>query len=279
VPEPETIYEDIRALPRSHYLVVDSFGQHLRKYSSHFDDSALEVTDDTVLEETRRVVTAAIKSRLLSDVPIGCFLSGGLDSSIVAKTISRHRGPDFNTYTVGFENIDDPHHGSADEAVLAEPFAGSLGSRHRTVRVTSQLFRENLQRFAYHGGQPFCISSGLGILAISEAARQDGVKVLLSGDCADENFGGYSWYPHLEDLPTGSFDQQPSLSFSSYGLPLERRLRAISSYPSAKRAWAWHYFASEEEKASIFSRDMREGALSSLRILETYRRGEWEPLD
>jgi len=279
VPEPETVYENVKVLPRSHYLVVDSKGHHLKRYENRFDCKSLAPSDESIVKETKRVVRESIKSRLLSDVPIGCCLSGGLDSSIVANTISRERGTDFNTYTIGFEDVDDPHHGRADEATFAEEFARTLGSRHRTIRVTSRMFLENLQKFTRHGGQPFSVSSGLGILSISEAAQEDGIKVLLSGDCADENFGGYSWYPYLENVNEEKNDSDTSLSFTSYGVPLEKRVEVISGYPPAKRAWAWHYFASEEEKRSIFSDDIYQTSLSSLRIFDDFQEGEWEPID
>ena len=279
VPEPETVYENVRVLPRSHYLVVDSKGQHLKRYRNRFHCGSDTLNDDSILRQTRRTVVDSIKSRLLSDVPIGCCLSGGLDSSIVAKTISDEREGDFNTYTIGFENVNDPHHGRADEAVLAEQFAKKLGSRHRTIRVTGRMFRENLQEFVHHGGQPFCISSGLGILSISKAAQEDGVKVLLSGDGADENFGGYSWYSYLDNSHGEETDPDPSLSFTNYGVSLEKRLAAINCYRSAKKAWAWHYYASEEEKRSIFSDEMFGAASSSLRIFEEHRRDEWKAID
>jgi asparagine synthase (glutamine-hydrolysing) len=89
IPEPETIYKHVFALPRGHLLVSDSLGMRIHPYDNKHLGAVERLTDEEVVSETRRVVQAAVESRLLSDVPLGCFLSGGLDSSIVAALASR----------------------------------------------------------------------------------------------------------------------------------------------------------------------------------------------
>ena len=192
IPEPATVYRGIAALPRGHILVADEHGVQVRPYQNRFNREPLRGHDaPTVIAETRRVVEAAIKSRLLSDVPIGSFLSGGLDSSIVATIAARERDR-LDTFSVGFEDVADPYHGRADESAAAAATAERIGSRHHAIRVTAQGFRDELDRFCRHGDQPFAVSSGLGILAVAKAARDCGVKVLLSGDGADE-----AWRPTM----------------------------------------------------------------------------------
>ena len=121
VPEPRTIYRGIKALPRSHLLVADDKGTRLTRYGNRFNRDTLADADEaSVIAETRRVVEDAVKSRLLSDVPVGSFLSGGLDSSIVA-TISAQNLPALDTFSVGFEDLDDPYHGHADGSPRPPP--------------------------------------------------------------------------------------------------------------------------------------------------------------
>ena len=232
--------------------------------------------------ETRRVVDEAVRSRLLSDVLSEAF-SGGLDSSIVATLATKYLGP-IDTFSVAFEKVSDPYHGSSDESEDAASYAKQLGSRHHTIRVTADSFRESLDRFCHHGGQPFAVSSGLGILAVAQAANESGVKVLLSGDCADECFGGYSWYVHLalkkislgQDVVTYG---EENVSYQNFGLSQEERLRKLAGYSAQQRAWAWHYYANENEKKALFSADWREGQKSSLRHFAEFDAApEWDPL-
>ena len=134
-----------------------------------------------------------------------------------------------------------------------------MGTRHTTVRVSGRDFRELLPRFIEAAGQPYAVSSGLGILAIARQARAQGIKVLLSGDGADEAFGGYSWYPSIPD-GSGSASEPNHGEVLRFldrdGTPTQRAQR-VAGYPPRLRAWAWHYYASEAEKASLFHADVR----------------------
>ena len=280
IPEPRTIYRGIKALPRSTILIADDKGTRLKPYQNRFNRAPLPGQDETsVIAETRRVVEEAVKSRLLSDVPVGSFLSGGLDSSIVA-TISARNLSTLDTFSVGFEDIDDPYHGRADESQAAAATAARIGSRHHVIRVTSQSFRDEIDRFCRHGDQPFAVSSGFGIQAVSKAAREAGIKVLMTGDGADEMFGGYSWYAHLDGGGRSAAAADGVVSFQNFGMALPQRLAAIDALPQASRAWAWHYYAHENEKAALFSREFHAGLNSSLRHFEGFRDdAPWQPVD
>ena len=279
VPEPATIYREIKALPRGHILSVSAGQSRLRPYRNRFAAKPSFANEGTV-SETRRVVEGAIKSRLLSDVPVGSFLSGGLDSSIVATVAARELDR-LDTFSVGFEDIEDPYHGRADETAAAARTAAIIGSRHHAIHVTARSFRDELDRFCRHGDQPFAVSSGFGILAVAKAAREAGIKVLLSGDGADECFGGYSWYAHLErNGRNGVAVRNGVVSFQNIGLPIADRLAAIDAMPAPGRAWAWHYYAHEEEKRALFSADFRDGLSTSLRHFDAGRNGgDWNPVD
>jgi len=280
VPEPATVYEQIMALPKGHYLVADQKEIRIHSYPNQFGNKELQIDDDNVIEETNRVVSQAIRSRLLSDVPVGCFLSSGLDSSIVA-TIASQSLSDLTTFTIGFEDVADPYHGQANEAHEAEEYAKKLGTTHYTIHVTADDFRRSLADFCIYGDQPFSVSSGLGILAIAKAARERGVKVLLTGDGADECFGGYSWYEFLpsskcNNSPTAPLD--PPVSFQNFGLPLNDRLTVLNTLTPQERAWAWHYYAAEREKAQLFNKEACDNIQPSLRhFFEFNSSRDWSP--
>jgi asparagine synthase (glutamine-hydrolysing) len=280
VPEPQTVYRSIKAVPRGHLLIADDKGVRLRSYANGFNRKALISPDQRyVVAETRRVVEQAVTSRLLSDVPVGSFLSGGLDSSIVA-TIAARELDRLDTFSVGFEDIDDPYHGRSDESVAAAETAKRLGARHHSVRVTARSFRDELDTFCRHGGQPFAVSSGFGILAVAKASRDEGIKVLLSGDGADECFGGYSWYGYLDGARGDGRVREGVVSFQNFGVRLGDRLATIDAMPAPERAWAWHYYAHEEEKKALFSKDFRDGLRSSLDQFRSYKNGAaWQPVD
>jgi len=199
IPQPETIYQNIKSLPPSHMLIADDTGIILQSYENQFTAEFSNLKESDFVEAIRTTVKEAVYSRLLSDVPIGCFLSGGLDSSIVATLVAR-KGIPLKTFTIGFEDISDPHHGYANEAPFAEQYAKTLGAEHFTLQVNAKDVLKDLDTYCFYGDQPFAVPSGLGIMAISRKAHEEGIKVLLSGDCADEGFGGYNWYFHLKNI-------------------------------------------------------------------------------
>jgi len=282
VPEPETIYKSVKTLPPGHMLIVDESGTRIKRYAESFSREKAKFSDSSLVQETRGVVEDAVVSRLLSDVPVGCFLSSGLDSSIVTTLAAAHLDK-LTTFTIGFENLSDPYHGYADESGDAEAYAKKIGTRHHTVKVVADTFLDLLGTFCKHADQPFAVSSGLGLLAIAKRAREVGIKVLLSGDGADESFGGYWWYPYLPVKAQNGNSGLPGVadvSFQNFGMDIDERLNILSSYTPQKRAWAWHYYASENEKRKLFSQNLFRDSESSLRFFHEFNpRDTWETED
>ncbi len=282
IPEPATVYAEVKAVPRGHYLVIERSGSNLHEYPNIFAAQLPKASNwKQLVELTRETVTDAVRSRLLSQVPVGSFLSSGLDSSIITTIAQRERG-NITTFSVGFENVVDPYHGSADESSAAREYAEHLGTKHHEIRVTGKDFRDALPLFCNYGDQPFAVSSGLGILFVAKAARDRGIKTLLSGDGADELFGGYSWYEHLASPYLSEKDktkpQNIPTSFQNFGTDIKDRLRALGQYPSSHRAWAWHYYAAEEEKRLLFSNEPFENVQSSYRHFSNFNSAHnWEP--
>lgn len=281
IPEPNTSYTKIKALMPGHYLITDEAGTEIKNFKH--DESIIKSfdTNKKIIENIKDTVTHSITSRLLSDVPVGCFLSGGLDSSIVTTIAARELGS-LDTFSIGFENIDDPYHGVADESHYAKEYARKLGARHHEIHVTANDFYNDLDTFCRYSDQPFAVSSGLGILSIAREASKNGVKVLLSGDGADECFGGYSWYQHLNSKASDSnsiVQADKIISFQNFGLSESQRLSILNSYNAQERAWGWHYYAHEKEKKALFSNEFNHAMNSSIRFFHSFKEKEWSSKD
>ena len=138
IPDPSTAYEGIYSLPRGHYLSVDERGIESKSYPNNFDSPLVIDSDKSAINETRRIVEQAVSSRLLSDVPLGSFLSGGLDSSIVSY-IARQHCSNLTTFCIGFEDLEDPYHGKSNEAHHAESFARTIEANTTTFMLTEKI--------------------------------------------------------------------------------------------------------------------------------------------
>ena len=284
-PEPATIFNEIKSLPRASYLEYDSGKINIHRFSNRFDVVRADKKDSwgQLVEKTRSVIEDAVRSRLLSDVPLGAFLSSGLDSSIVTTLAQRELG-NISTFSIGFtQDASDPYEGNADESSAAAEYANILGTNHHAVKVSSGDFLSSLEMMSDHAGQPYAVSSGLGILAIARAAHHVGLKSLLSGDGADELFGGYSWYKYLEDL--GSAQGQDAVgyvdtSMHSVGMSIEEIISSMSRRSGAEQAWAWHYYASESDKRNLFNVEAFADCKSSIRHFEAFKSStRWQPID
>lgn len=279
IPEPLSIYKEIYALEPGHYLKINR--ESIQKFQTRnlFISPVEGLSLKEQIEKIREVVRDVVTSRLLSDVPVGCFLSSGLDSSLVSTIASQHL-TELSTFTIGFEDLDDPYHGKADESVYAEQYAKKLGTKHYAVHVKAKDFFNELDFFAKYGDLPIGVSSGLGISFISRLAKEKGVKVLLTGDGADECFGGYSWYSYLSNQQNSNYHYNNDVSFQNTGLSIEHRLNVLNSYHSHQKAWAWHYYASENEKKELFNPELFDKISSSLRHFAQYKNSNsWSPKD
>jgi asparagine synthase (glutamine-hydrolysing) len=216
----------------------------------------------------------------MSEVPVGSFLSGGLDSSIVTKVLAQGDSNLARAFSVRLATFDDYQHGYVDESEQAREFARYLRIPLTVVEVSQERARSMLPDFIKASDSPNAVSSGLGIMAVAEEASALGIKVLLSGDCADELFGGYSWYPYMG--LQGRLPYLPDLepSFQAHGAPLHLRLEALSRVAGPQRALAWHYYASEAAKRSVFASWVREHVEPSWhRMMRWLPQEDWGFLD
>jgi asparagine synthase (glutamine-hydrolysing) len=144
-------------------------------------DPALHLTEDAV----ERALEDAVVSHLVADVPVGLFLSGGVDSSLLAALVARHSR--VNAFTVGT-------HSRLDESSFASQVANHLGLDLHIRWVTGDDFLANFDDWSFYNDDPVSDPSALALMLITEHAREGGMKVMLAGEGADELFGGYSSY-------------------------------------------------------------------------------------
>lgn len=193
IPSPRTIYIGVNKLQPGQWLKVTERGVVSQGYfdAGGYLDSGIPLEHDglTAPQQTRRLLEQAVGRQMVSDVPIACFLSGGIDSSVVAACMRRHTH-DVQSFSIGF---DDRRY---DETPFALRVARHLGLRHRTLHVTPTV-TDDLARLAQVYGEPFADSSALPTHYL---AREVGnyVKVALSGDGGDELFGGYERYRAMQ---------------------------------------------------------------------------------
>lgn len=191
IPAPLSIDEEIRKLPPAHYMLVDADGVRLHRYWDFrgiAPDTSLEHrSEDDLLDELDGIVERAVRSRMISDVPLGAFLSGGIDSSLVVAMMQKHSSRAVSTFTIGFEDK------TYDESSHAEAVARHLGTEHYCEHLQVDDLLHLLPTFSKSFDEPFFDSSAFPVMAVSRLARRH-VSVSLSGDGADELFGGYHYY-------------------------------------------------------------------------------------
>lgn len=189
VPAPLTGFKGIRVLPPGHYLDVRPGGavQPAAYWTPPHPAPAQELTTARTLEyinELREAMGEAVRQALISDVPLGAFLSGGLDSSLIVALMRRHSNTQVRTFSIGFEGDS-----SFDETPYAQQVANLLGTQHTTFIVQPKAL-DLLPTLAWHHDQPFGDSSAIPTYLVSQLTRQQ-VTVALTGDGGDELFAGY----------------------------------------------------------------------------------------
>ncbi len=197
IPSPLSFHRDMRKLAPGHYLLVNSRGTRCVRYWDFRpiapDPSLNSRPEGDLVEELEALIQSAVKTRLLSDVPLGAFLSGGVDSALVVAAMTSAGVHLPKTFTIGFNEQ------AFDEGPAAAAAARHLGVDHihETLDVNSLL--ELLPTYAEEFDEPFSDSSAFATMAVARLARRH-VTVALSGDGADEFFGGYHYYPLIGKL-------------------------------------------------------------------------------
>lgn len=195
VPGDESIFEHCNKLLPGHYAVLDLTNQTLSvsRYWNVYDaynKPKLTLSFDEAKKETEQLIQSACNYRMIADVPVGIFLSGGYDSTTVTALLQKERSQQLKTYTIGVPDI------GLNEAPYAEDIAKHLGTEHTTYTCTEKEALEVISQLPFFYDEPFADSSAIPTHLVSKIARKD-VTVALSADGGDEVFAGYNRYDYL----------------------------------------------------------------------------------
>jgi len=193
VPPPYSIYRNIKQLSASEYLMVQNAQLHIEKY---YDLKLKPELCKLSFEESKKIVqkmvTESVKKRMMADVPLGCFLSGGIDSSIVAALLAQQSTQAITTISVGFEERE------YSELDKARTIAQKYKTNHCEYVLDINDAKNNVENIISYYAQPFGDSSAIPTFFLSKVAKQN-ITVALSGDGGDEVFAGYQRY-HLDKI-------------------------------------------------------------------------------
>jgi asparagine synthase (glutamine-hydrolysing) len=191
VPTPHTFFAGIKSLPPAHVMALEPGGEpNIERYwqlqvpGVHDTTDFIELDLDEAAAEVRQLLVDAIQKRLISDVPLGAFLSGGIDSSAIVALMAGVLGKPVKTFTIGFQDRD-----GFDERPFARTISQRFGTEHHEQVVQPEAV-ELVERLVWHHDQPFGDSSAVPTFLLNQVARQH-VTVALSGDGGDELFAGY----------------------------------------------------------------------------------------
>ena len=186
IPAPMTIYKNVYKLPPAHILIFKNGQVNIKRYWNLDYTKKIEISEEEAASEVLRLLKEAVKIRLQSDVPLGAFLSGGIDSSTIVALMSQLTGERVKTFSIGFDDKD------YSELKYANKVADTFNTEHHEFVVKPNVI-EILPILIDHYGEPYADSSAIPTYYVSRQTKQH-VTVALNGDGGDEVFAGYERY-------------------------------------------------------------------------------------
>jgi asparagine synthase (glutamine-hydrolysing) len=194
VPAPKTLYRNCFKLPPAHCIVFEPDNGKLSDpapfWSVQVQEQGLAISADEAAEELRALIDESVRDQMISDVPLGFFLSGGVDSSTIVASASG-LGADVSTFSIGFDSDE------KSETPYAREVAGLFGTRHHERMLSQAAAGDLLPNLKKWFDEPFADESAMPTFLVSKVAREN-VTVVLTGDGGDEVFGGYRTYPRFQ---------------------------------------------------------------------------------
>lgn len=187
IPDPLTAYQGVYKLPPAHRLIWQNGTAKTERYWDYTYQPKHTATEDDLLDELRGLLKDAVKMRLISDVPLGAHLSGGIDSSVIVALMAELSDTPVKTFSVGFEEA------SFSELEYARAVAQRYSTDHREFILKYGDIPATLRTITRHFGEPFADASAIPLYHISKMTREH-VTVVLNGDGGDEDFAGYQRY-------------------------------------------------------------------------------------
>ena len=263
IPPPRTGFKEVRKLPAGHWIAVDLTPDgpvtRVDRYWSLEYRPKIAISEEEACEALREKLTEAVRLRMISDVPVGAFLSGGIDSSIVVGLMAKLSPGAVKTFSIGFEEA------SFNELEHARRIAERWGTDHHELVVRPDALAI-LPTLVRHYGEPYADSSAIPTFYVSQITRQS-VTVALNGDGGDESFAGYERYlgnqlaerirriPGSGPLTRGLMRLLPDSAQTKSPLRRARRFLSVATQPMARRYQHWLGYLGEEDKQRLYTPD------------------------
>ncbi|SNB46034.1 asparagine synthase (glutamine-hydrolyzing) [Geobacter sp. DSM 9736] len=257
----KTVFEGIHELPPGHFMGArDGKLSTERFWSIPFHSSPTAMTREKAAEELRELLTDAVRLRLRADVPVGSYLSGGLDSSIISMLIAKNFNNRLKTFSIGFQED------AFDESDYQEELIRYLGADHRRIMIDNGDIRRLFPKTIWHCEKPLLRTAPVPLLVLSGLVQSEGFRVVLSGEGADEVFGGYNIFREAKVRRFWGRD----VTSEHRPLLLERLYPYIFRNPSRGRQFLQSFFrvSTEDLENPLFSHMIRwEASMKNLMFL------------
>ncbi|MFH1226711.1 MAG: asparagine synthase (glutamine-hydrolyzing) [Planctomycetota bacterium] len=259
IPAPMSVFQGVRKLPPASWLVCDAAGNVTTgKYWQLDYRNKLDLSESEYSARIMELLDESTRIRMISDVPLGALLSGGIDSSAVVGLMARHSGKPVKTFSIGFEEKD------FSELVYARAVAEHFKTEHHEFIVRPDVI-EILPKLVWHYSEPYADSSMLPTYYVAREARKH-VTVALNGDGGDENFAGYPRYlaHKLASMPFCSLASKPLSALLNAVSPgykprtwvgRLKRLIEVVGLPEAQRYLSWCVCFGDAAKHGLYSDD------------------------
>jgi asparagine synthase (glutamine-hydrolysing) len=254
VPSPRTLFRGISKLPPAHWMMVDSEGIKLQRFwnwkpqiREHYDESELIATYQDLVED-------AVRLQMRSDVPVGLFLSSGVDSGVLLSLMRQHNNGPIRTFTIGFEQGE-----RSNETDDARDLARYFGADHEELIIGPKDYQKYYERYLFDLEEPVGNESAAAFYFVSKIASRK-VKVALTGQGADEPWAGYP--RHIGAALSGSYSRLPSMLTDGFLLPVvmkgsrnqsfRRAVNSLSERDALTRFVKIYSFYTSEMKGRLF---------------------------
>jgi asparagine synthase (glutamine-hydrolysing) len=269
IPAPHTIFTAVKKLMPGHYLRVrrgqcDAYCYYNIPYEREQAEGN-PLSYDQAKTQLKTLLEAAVQRRLVADVPLGSFLSGGIDSSVVTALAAKHK-PDLHTFSIGFRDEK-----FFDETAYAKLVAGHLKTEHTVFSLTNDDLFAHVHNILDYIDEPFADSSAINVYILSRETRKH-ATVALSGDGADELMGGYNKHAALYRMQHPGWKENAVSTLSplwkalpqSRNSKLTNKIRQLARFSESlrlsprERYWKLAGYASEDQAAALLSTAARE---------------------
>ena len=268
IPAPLTIFKKVKKLLPGHFLkIVNCQLSIVNYYKIPYNDSQVEknlISYQAAKQKLKILFEASVQKRLVADVPLAAFLSGGIDSSVVTALASRHK-PDLHTFSIGFRDEK-----FFDETEYARLVANHFKTEHTVFPLTNDNLYEHVHSILDYIDEPFADSSAINVYILSKETRKY-ATVALSGDGADELLAGYNKHAAFHRIinkgwkedGVGSLLPLWKLLPKSRGNPFANKVRQLQRFAegmklsSKDRYWSWAGYANENQALGLLSESSR----------------------